>query len=327
MKEKLLVTGGSGFVAFHILEEAVKQSYEVYASIRKGSNISHLSHLPIHFIEMDLSNISALKTQLAQENFSYIIHSAGVTAAKNQAAYNVVNADYTYNLALVCTQLALPLKKFVFVSSLAAIGPSVGNANLAENCPPNPVTGYGRSKLLAEQMLASLKDLPLLTFRPTAVYGPRDKGIYIVLKTFSKGFEPYIGNKPQTLSFVYVKDLAKLLVDALQAKASNKTYNVSDGQGYNRYEMANLSKKILGKSTFKVHLPGIIVKSLAGILEISGNISGKVPALNREKMNELTASWVCDANAVQTELGYKPQYLLKDGLEETLHWYKEQKWL
>lgn len=327
MSEKLLITGGSGFVAFHIIEEAVKQGYEVYASVRKSSNVSHLQHLSLKFVYLDFTNVDTLVKQLNEEKYAYIIHSAGSTAAKRQEDYDLVNAQYAYNLALAATKVAVPVKKFVFVSSLAAIGPSVGECNILESNQPNPVTNYGRSKLKAEQMLAGLPQLPLITFRPTAVYGPRDKDIFIILKTFAGGFEPYIGSKPQILSFVYVKDLAKLLVDALKAAVVHKSYNISDGRQYGRYEMAVISKQILSKKTVRVHLPLGFVKILAGFLEATSNLTGKTPALNREKLPELTASWVCGSEAAKADLNYRPKYDLKAGLEESFKWYKEQKWL
>lgn len=314
-------------MAYHIIEEAIKQGYEVFTSIRKSSNISHLQHLNLKFVYLDLTNVDTLLKHLDEEKYSYIIHSAGSTAAKRQEDYDLVNAQYAYNLALAATKVAVPVKKFVFVSSLAAIGPSVGRCNILETNQPNPVTNYGRSKLKAEQMLASLPTLPLITFRPTAVYGPRDKDIFIILKTFAGGFEPYIGSKPQILSFVYVKDLAKLLVDALKSTVENKSYNVSDGNQYDRYEMALISKQILNKKTFKLHLPLEVVKILAGFLEATSNLTGKTPALNREKLNELTASWVCGSEAAKADLNYQPKYNLKAGLEESFKWYKEQKWL
>jgi nucleoside-diphosphate-sugar epimerase len=103
----------------------------------------------------------------------------------------------------------------VFISSLASIGPLKDASRLIdETTSPVPVTSYGRSKLLAEESLKNIK-LPMIILRPTAVYGSRDKDIFIILKTFNSGFEPYIGRGAQQLSFVYVKDLAAVSVNAL----------------------------------------------------------------------------------------------------------------
>ncbi len=195
---------------------------------------------------------------------------------------------------------------------------------IEDNTPAAPVTAYGKSKLLAEQKLSPLTSLPLLILRPTAVYGPRDEGIFIILKTFSKGFEPYIGKQAQQLSFIYVKDLAAITVKALFSQLSQKTYNVSDGKAYDRYTLANLTKKILSKKTIKIHLPVAVIKVLAGFMERIYANSAKTPALNIEKLNELTAAnWICSINNIQRDLNYLPEYDLKTGLTESLQWYKQ----
>ncbi|HEX8279380.1 MAG TPA: NAD-dependent epimerase/dehydratase family protein, partial [Segetibacter sp.] len=196
-----------------------------------------------------------------------------------------------------------------------------------ENTLPAPVTAYGKSKLLAEEQLKNI-DLPLIVLRPTAVYGSRDKDIFIILKTFSRGLEPYIGKKQQQLSFVYVKDLALAAINALfAADTANGTYNITDGNCYNRYEMANITKNVLSKKTFKFHLPLHIVKGLALLLETSYGMFGKTPALNVEKLNELiAANWCCNIEKAQKNLNYNPAYNLQQGLTEALDWYKQNQW-
>jgi UDP-glucose 4-epimerase len=324
MKQRVLITGASGFVGYHLVAEALKQNLEVFAAVRKTSKISHLSEFNIQYTYPDFNSIDALKAELEEKQYDYIIHAAGITAAKTEQEYNRINADYTYNLALAATQANIKLKKFVFLSSLAALGPLPDITGIIEdNTLPVPVTAYGKSKLLAEQKLAPLTPLPLLILRPTAVYGPRDEGIFIILKTFSKGFEPYIGKQAQQLSFIYVKDLAAITVKALFSGLSQKSYNVSDGKAYDRYALANLTKEILNKKTIKIHLPVTAIKILAGIMERIYANSAKTPALNIEKLNELTAAnWICSITNIRRDMNYLPEYDLKKGLTESLQWYK-----
>lgn len=329
MKERVLITGASGFVGYHLIEHALKNGLEVYAAVRKTSKTDHLKDLPIQYVHPDFSSVNALIKELEDKQYTYIIHAAGVTAAKTQQDYDRVNAGYTYNLGQAIAQSNIKLKKLVFLSSLAALGPlPTLEGSIKDDSAPQPVTAYGRSKLLAEQQLATLPQLPIITLRPTAVYGPRDTGIYIILKQFSKGFEPYIGRIEQHLSFVYVKDLAKLAVAALTSPVTNKTYNVSDGKTYDRYALADLTKEVLNKKTIKVHLPLMLIKALAGLLEKMYARSSKTPALNIEKLNELNAvNWICDIENVTQELDYLPEYDLKKGLIDTFAWYKKNKWI
>jgi len=328
MRDRVMITGASGFLGFHIIEAALAMGLEVYVAVRKSSDTSHLKQFDIKYTYPDLNSISNLKNEIEKNNYRYIIHAAGITKASSQEAYNKVNAKLTYNIGKAAAMAAVELKKFVFVSSLAAVGP-LQNASgiLTESVPPMPVTAYGKSKLLAEEQLNELP-LPLTIIRPTAIYGPREKDILILFKSINKGWEPYIGRAPQQLSFVYAKDVAEVIINALFSKYDHTTYNVSDGAVYNRYQLANYAKRVLQKKTTIMHLPLGIIKAMAFVLEKLYGLAHKVPALNRGKINELTAAnWNCSIEKVAAELGFKPAYNLESGIRETLDWYKNNNWI
>lgn len=326
MKQRLLITGGTGFVGYHIIGKALEAGLDVFVATRASSAVAHLHDLGVNFTSLNLADTNALKKELEEKQYQFVIHAAGTTSAGTQREYNQVNAVFTSNLAKAAIEAQIPLKKFVFVSSLAAIGPS-GEGVIDENKTMQPVTAYGESKKLAEQMLADIPGLPFITFRPTAVYGPRERDILIVLKTINRGFEPYIGKGPQRLSFVYAKDLAELMVQSLGTQITGRAYNVSDGGDYDRYALADITKSILERKTIRFHLPVGMVRLLALLLEKIGTINGKTPPLNRDKLSELTASWVCSIEAAKNDLNFQPKYNLQAGLTETLEWYKQNNWL
>lgn len=329
MRKKVLITGASGFVGYHLIIEALQSGLEVHAAVRPSSRVEHLSALDVHYTTLDFTSIECLKRDIESKQYHYIIHAAGITKAKTPEIYQKVNAGYSKNLAMAASQADVPLEKFIYVSSLAAIGPLSGLAGqIDEATAPKPLTSYGKSKLLAEQYVIENDRLPWLIIRPTAVYGPREKDILILFKVINRGFEPYIGSFNQQLSFIYVKDLSKAVIRALFSAHVKKVYNISDGKIYNRYDLANVTKQILHKKTLKLHLPVPLVRYMAIFLEKVYERRKAVPALNMEKMYELTAvNWSCDIRKLEQELGYFPQTLLEEGLEETLNWYKVNKWL
>lgn len=328
MKERVLITGASGFVGYHLIEEALQNNFEVFIAIRKSSRIDHLKNFDIQYIYPEFNNPEALKRQLAEIKPDYIIHAAGVTSARSEAEYNRINATYTYNLALAAKEACPTLKKFVLVGSLAAVGPlNTLNGLITEDTIPRPVTAYGRSKLLAEQKLKTVTGLSYTILRPTAVYGPRDTGIFIFFKQVAKGIEPYIGNAQQKLSFIYVKDLAKACIKALYA-VNNQTFNLSDGNFYSRYELGDITKNELKLKPLKFHLPVNFVKIIAVVSEKLSYLRNKAAILNVEKLNELMAvNWHCDIEAAKSDLGFYPSYNLQAGVTETLKWYKANNWL
>ncbi|WP_214226540.1 NAD(P)-dependent oxidoreductase [Pedobacter sp. B4-66] len=329
MSKRVLITGATGFVGYHLIEKALRAGLEVYAAVRKTSNKSHLSEFDIKYIDLDYSSVDALRTQLEKHQFSYIIHAAGITKAKTKAEYNRINAEYSENLAVATITASIRLEKFVFVSSLAALGPLTDlSKEIKEDTPGHPVTNYGASKLLAEKYLNEIPGLPLITIRPTAVYGPREKDIFILFKSISRGLEPHIGSFKQQLSFIYVKDLADVIVNSLFVKINGTQYNISDGNVYDRYALAKLVKKALKKKTFKFHLPVPVVGAMASVMDFIYKNRKDTPTLNKEKMAELTAiNWACNIDQAKLDLGYSPKFDLEKGLIDTVKWYKDNNWL
>jgi nucleoside-diphosphate-sugar epimerase len=329
MNKKVLITGATGFVGYHLIEKAVRAGLDVYAAVRPNSDRSHLSEFDISYIDLNYTAVSDLVKTFEEHQFSYIIHAAGTTKAKTSADYNNINAEYTKNLALAAVAAKIGLKKFVFVSSLAAVGPLTDlSARIQDDTPARPVTNYGASKLLAEQYLFDIAALPLIVIRPTAVYGPREKDIFILFKSISRRLEPHIGSFKQHLSFVYVKDLADVIVNALFSAVNGKQYNISDGHVYDRYLLADTVKKALGKKTFKFHIPVGVVGLMASFMDLLYINSKNTPTLNKEKMAELTAvNWACSIDSAKEDLGYTPQFNLGLGVLATIKWYKENGWL
>lgn len=329
MKKRVLITGATGFVGFHLVEAALAKGLDVYANVRSSSNTDHLQDFNINFVKIDFESIVDLAQHINQYQYDYIIHAAAVTKAENLDEYNRYNASYTRNLAVAASQSAHKIKKFVFVSSLAALGPlNELDEQLSDDAASHPVTFYGKSKALAETYLQRIQNLPILVFRPTAVYGPREREILMVLKAINRGFEVYMGEKDQKLSFVYVKDLAQVLIDSLGSELVNKAYNISDGNTYGQTSFAENARHILKKKTFKVKIPLLLIKGIAWTLEKGFKIVNKMPTLNIDKVNELTGiNWSCDIQNIKKDLGFSPRYQLEQGLKETIQWYQVNKWL
>ncbi len=328
MRQKVLITGASGFLGYHLIKSAIENGLEVYAAVRKNSDIKHLEGLPVHYLFLNYEDEDAITEQLTAHHIDFIVHAAGVTKAIRQDIYNQINAGYTLNLARAAEKLGSQLKKMVFISSLAAIGPlQEQHYQLREDTLPNPVTAYGRSKLLAEKGLVDI-DLPVIILRPTAVYGPRDKDIFILLKTLNSGLDPYIGNFIQQLSFVHARDVADVAVKSLIIKEAIGTYNITDGNCYNRYDLSDITRKILKKKAFRFHLPMAMVRSLAFVMETTNGWLKKPSVLSREKLHEIAAkNWICDVSKAKRELGFAPKFDLQKGLEDSIAWYTKNHWL
>ncbi|MDP1623981.1 MAG: NAD(P)-dependent oxidoreductase [Bacteroidales bacterium] len=333
--KNILITGASGFIGSFLVEEGLKQGFEVYAGIRRSSSREYLPDPRIQFIEFDFSSHeNVLKTlnecKIQQIRFQYIVHNAGVTKAQKKEDYYNVNCRNTKNFIEALIEAELVPEKFIFISSLAAYGP--GNPVTGEpvrlSDEPKPIELYGKSKLEAERYITSLTGFPWLIFRPTGVYGPKEKDYFVFFQTINRGMEPYIGFRKQVLTFIYVRDLVRLIFLALDSPHRNKAWFVSDGRQYTSAEFAEITKKALGKKTIRFTVPLFMVKTIAVIGERVVGLWGGIPTLNTDKYNVLSSTnWRCEVDPLEKDFGFQAEYDLEKGVTETLAWYKQNKWI
>jgi nucleoside-diphosphate-sugar epimerase len=330
--KKILITGASGFIGGFLVEEALRQGLNVYVSVRETSDLSYLTDKRIVFINLKLEDKRSIKLRLLEiGGMDYIIYNAGVTKNCDKKYFNKVNYQFTKNLIEVLYELNIIPKKFVQISSLASYGP--GNEKtlipIKESDTPKPVSLYGISKLKAEQYIKSLKDFPYLIFRPTGVYGPREKDYYAMYKSINNGFEIYIGNKDQHITFIYVKDLVRLIIESLNSDIVQKSYFVTDLKNYTLCEFNKIVKNELGKKTITIVFSKKLVKLIAYFNEkLSCFLFNRIPSLNTEKFKEISQkNWLCDSNELVKDFNFKPNYELEHGIHETIEWNKQKKQL
>ena len=333
--DNVLITGASGFIGSFLSEEGIKRGYNIYAGVRKKSPRKYLTDPALKFIELDFSSVDALVRTLEEYKstgirFRYIIHGAGVTKARRKDDFMRVNYGNTRNFIDALIASGMGPDKFILVSSLAAYGPGDPSTMLPVMLSdrPNPVDEYGKSKLAAEQYLASRSDIPWIILRPTGVYGPREKDYFVFFKTVNSGIETYIGRQEQILTFIYVKDLVSLVFDALASSVSRKSYFVSDGREYTGHEFAAITKRHLGKKTLKITLPSGLVRGIAFCTEKVSSLWGTVPTLNTDKFKILNSkNWRCEVEPLRRDFHFEARYDLDRGVKETLDWYFLEGWL
>lgn len=327
---KFLVTGATGFIGSHVADELSRRGFEVRCIIRKTSNLRWLEGKNFELTEASLDNPESLKK--AMIGIDAVIHSAGLTAAKNYEEFLHGNRDGTGNLLHAAAEAAPGLRRFLYVSSQTAVGPSKSlDEPVTEESPCRPITSYGRSKLEAEREVLKMKDIfPVTVVRPPAVYGPRDTASFDIFKTIYKRFAPLIGLQPKYVSIIHSDDLARGIVDAATSdKSIGETYFISSEKFYNWNEINNyIIKAFNGRKALKIKIPHALVLSIAGISGFFGRFSNKPPVFNYEKgIDFIQEYWTCSVEKAKNDLGFNQKVSLEDGMAETAKWYLENGWL
>ncbi len=327
----ILLTGATGFIGHHLAQRAIAKGYRVHALVRPTSRLDELRALGVTFHYADVTEYASVKEifgQLAalKAGIDYVVHAAALTKSKTEAEFLLVNCGGTQNIISALEHTGLPVKKIIFISSLAACGPQLQGKVIDKNLS-KPVTLYGKSKLLAESVVKR-SALPYLILRPTAVYGPGEKDLLAVFKTVNRRLNPVLGYHQQELTFIYVKDLVEMILAAATSPEVNKTYFITDGMVYPKKAFGQAIARALDKGSFSLTFPLLLVKALAFASQYAAALAKKQSALNLQKYKELTApSWNCDVSETFEALAYVPKYSLQAGVNETAAWYREHRWI
>ena len=330
---KILITGASGFIGSFIVEEALNQGFETWAAVRKSSSKEYLQDKRIHFIELNPSSKEQLVGQLRDHQFDYVVHAAGVTKCLNKADFRRINTEGTKNLVEALLEVGMPLKRFVFISSLSVFGAireQQPYEEIRETDTPQPNTAYGRSKLEAEQYLESVGSrIPYIILRPTGVYGPREKDYFMMAKSIQQHSDFAVGYKRQDITFVYVQDVVQAVFLALDHGDNGRKYFLSDGQVYQSTTFSDLIHEALGRPWWiRITAPVWVLRVVTFFGEYIGRMTGKVTALNNDKYNILRQrNWRCDIEPARQELGFQPKVMLDEGVRRSIKWYKDNGWL
>ncbi len=340
MNEKILITGASGFIGSFIVEEALRRGYETWAAVRRSSSRAFLGDSRIHLIELNLASEQQLAEQLKGLQFDYVVHAAGVTKCLDKNDFYRINTEGTQHLVRALLAVGMPLKRFVYISSLSIMGAireEQPYREITETDTPRPNTAYGKSKLAAEQWLGKLeeqlrgehKDFPFVILRPTGVYGPRERDYYMMFKSIKAHTDFAVGFRRQDITFVYVADVVQAVFLSLAKGRTGRCYFLSDGEVYQSATFSNLIRRELGSPWWlRITAPLWLLRVITFCGEYIGRMTGTVTALNNDKYNIMKQrNWRCDIEPARRELGYEPQVKLEEGVRRTVKWYQDNQWL
>ena len=302
MNKIVTVTGISGFVGSN-LQAYLKETYNVKGVSRKTDNETSL---------YGYNNIGDLLT-----NSKALIHLAGKAHdfknTTNDAEYFEVNTELTKKL--YDHFLKSDCNFFIYMSSVKAVADSV-NGELTEDEIPNPITHYGKSKLLAEQYILS-KEIPagkrIYILRPCMIHGPGNKGNLNLLYKFASKSSPWpLGAFENQRSFCSIDNLLFIIKELIERKdIPSGIYNVADDEPLSTNELITLMAESQNRKPRIWKFSKSVIERLAQIGDTL-----HLP-LNTERLQKLTASYVVSNTKIKNAIGKPLPVSSRDGLLKT----------
>lgn len=314
------VTGATGFLGRHIVEAFSRSGWAVRAIVRPESR--HGTPPGADRREVPLHDVPALSGAFAGSDV--IVHAAGLVRAPRARAFDDVNVALTRTVVLAANATAARL---VHISSLAAIGPGTLDRPARESDAPRPVNAYGRSKLGGEDVVRSLARGSWIVLRPSAIYGPGDRGFLPLIRMARSGVFPLTAEASTPFTFAYVEDVARAVQLAADCAISGEAFFVGHPTPVRTDTVLQTIADACGRRYRPLRVPRVALwlGGLAG--ELVWAVGG-TPLLDISRVRELTSSgFVCDVGRARTRLGLVAAIDLREGIQRTVEWYRSAGWI
>ena len=296
---RYVVTGGAGFIGSHLVKLLLNHGHQVTIidnlSHGKLENVSRLKRNVV-FKEMDILNFEELKRSV--DGHDGIFHQAALTSVpesfRNKEAYQMVNVNGSENIFQLASELKI---KVVFASSSAVYG-HTKITPIKEDFDKNPINPYGKTKLECETLAKKYSKLgaAIIGLRYFNVYGRRNENLGVIANFFNAiqmDQPPTIfGNGSQMRDFVYVEDVAKANLQAMNSKTRFGFFNIGTGNVTSLNKLADL----------------MIV--LSGKLLVPNNCDYRVGDVEKSQAS---------TNLAEKRISWKYETTLEDGLQKSLY--------
>lgn len=308
--KRLLVIGGAGLIGSHIVDQLVETDAAeiiIYDNFFRGVRDNLREALKDARVSIFSDGGDVLQTDIlerAMEGVDGVFHLAALWLLQcheyPRSAFDV-NIRGTFNV--IEAAIKQKVKRVVYSSSASVYGDAL-EIPMTEEHPYNNFTFYGATKIAGEHMFKSLGHrygLPWAGLRYMNVYGPRQdyKGAYIavmmkILDRIDQGLPPVVyGDGTQQYDFIYVGDVARANILAMQSEASGENYNVGRGIGTSIKELSELLLRLTGSD-----------------LEIDYQPAGQTFVTNR----------IGSVEAAERDLGFRWSVDLEEGMRRLIEW-------
>jgi dihydroflavonol-4-reductase len=326
---KVLITGITGFIGYHLAQELLKQkNYELVGTFRDREKALMYEKQGIEMRETDLLKPDSLKN--ITKDVDVVVHLAGL-----MRFHDSWDSLYTHNVKatqiITADALQHGVQHFIYSSSTEAIG-SVTSIPGDETSPYNPYYEYGKTKQLAEQWLKEKQQtagLPLTILRPTGVYGPGD--VYVTLSTVRavahRKLRVLPGKGDSYIHFTYVDDIVQGFQRTIEKpkQALDETFILASDEYITYKEMFTIVANLLDIPPPTRSIPLSLAKAYLSYIQWNNKRKGIDDfVMHTSLIDTMKTNRAYTNTKAKKILGFTPQYNFRDGMKKTIEWYKEK---
>lgn len=317
MAGTVLITGATGFIGKNLIPALIKFQ-KIRILVRRTSNIELFkknSKIEITYGELEKDE----GIEQALNGVDTVVHCAARTIGKNFIEYYRTNTTGTANLIRAMNKKKI--KKILYLSSHAVCGSCYEKKPIKEIDQPNPISFYGMTKKLAEDIIIK-SGINYIILRPVSVYGPYDMEILKYIKLLNRGICPVIGFGEKYINLIFITDLVELIITLIRAnKFNNQIYFINDGNCYSYKELLNEITNILGVNNLKVYIPETMALFYGLLNDVF--LRRQKRLIWRDKVREMARKyWLCSNEKLRDDFNFIPKHMLKQGMKETIDWYR-----
>lgn len=322
--ERVLVTGGTGFLGRHLVNQLIGQGYQVRLLVRETSDISWLDTALVDLVYGNVTDSDSVDH--AVEGCEYIIHAAGFFRLWGpHEVFDSVNVDGTVNVANAA--LKYGVKRMIHVSSIAVVGHPAPGQIIDEHTLCTPQSPYQHSKLTAEHRLNAMQEkqgLPVIILRPGAFYGPGSTYGFNHLFVFEPmhGWRVKVEHGNRLTFPAFVPDVAKTIITSLHKGRLGALYNVS-GVSRTHNDVNEIVNELLGISSWRLNVARYPMILLAALQELVATITRREPYYPLNLRHYVFNDWDVRSDRAIAELDFVPTPF-EEGLRQTIEWIKAQ---
>lgn len=323
---RVLVTGAAGFLGSSLVEDLSRSGYQVLALLHDARR--SISFMPqVETVVADIRDRE--RVQEITAGCGAIVHLAAKVHAIDDSGsekdYEAVNVEGTRNV--LDAALESGVRRVVFASSVKVFGEETSGC-IDESWPPDPKTGYGRSKWLAEQLIsnyATRHRLTAVSLRLPMVYGPTNKGnLYRMIEAIDQGRFPVLPRLRTFRSLLHVQNFVQAVELCLQApQFKQAAYIVTDAQPYCITDLYDWLRAGLGRSPARWRVPLWALKGGARVGDLLQRVNGRHIPLSSERLTKLIGGAWFSAGAITRELGYQATHSLAETVPELVASYRK----